>query len=63
MAEALFIPIGPVGPVPNMTMIGGPGELRQPSIDAVKRWIYRPLVILPKPRSFEIEIKTIFRLG
>ncbi|HWG20341.1 MAG TPA: energy transducer TonB [Terracidiphilus sp.] len=55
--------IGPDGHVGNLQAIDGPGVLREPALDAVRQWIYRPFDVMGQPRAVEIEIRVIFSMG
>lgn len=40
----LLVTVGPKGNVENAEALSGPDELRQPAIDAVRHWTYRPVL-------------------
>ena len=48
------------GSVQDIQAISGPDLLRQPAIDAVKQWRYRPLKVKGEPKDVETEIQIIF---
>ncbi len=55
--------IGADGHVGKMQVINGPIELRQSSLDAVGKWVYKPFKILDQERPVELELRVIFTLG
>jgi protein TonB len=55
--------IGKDGSVQNLEMVGGPSILRQPAIDAVKKWKYQPTVLNGQPMEVVTSIDVTFTLG
>jgi hypothetical protein len=55
--------ITPEGKIANLEPIIGPPALIPPSLDAVKRWEYRPYLLDGVPVEVETEINVIFSLG
>jgi len=51
------------GHVDNISMVSGPVELRQASIDAVAQRLYEPLEVLGEARAVKVQIRMIFALG
>jgi Gram-negative bacterial TonB protein C-terminal len=54
--------VGVDGHVETMQVIDGPKLLRQPALDAIHQWVYRPFDIMGQPRRFEVETHVVFRL-
>jgi len=59
----LKVTIGKDGHVENPKATGGPIALQEPSIDAVRQWVYRPFLVMGEPREVEVEVNVIFQLG
>lgn len=54
----LAILVGTDGKVENLTVTSGPQMLRQTCVDAVRQWVYEPLLKngLPTPFTTDVEI-------
>jgi TonB family protein len=55
--------IGKDGHMKDLRVIGGPIMLQQPSMDAVKQWVYKPYLLNGEPVEVETEIHVIYTLG
>jgi TonB family protein len=54
--------IGKDGKVENLSAISGPPLLLQASMDAVKQWVYKPLLLNGQPVEVETQISVVFTL-
>jgi protein TonB len=52
--------IGTDGRVRTLKVVGGTPELIQPAMDAVKQWVYRPLLVNGDPVEVMTEIDVAF---
>jgi protein TonB len=59
----LKVTIGKDGHVENLKATGGPIELQESAVDAVRQWVYRPFLVMGEPREVEVEVNVIFQLG
>ena len=50
------------GTVVNADAVSGPQILRQPAIDAVKQWTYKPLMLNGQPAEVETTVTVNFNL-
>ena len=55
--------IGMDGAIRNLEVTSGPPLLRQPAIDAVKQWVYRPTLLNGKPIEVVTQIEVNFTLN
>jgi TonB family protein len=55
--------IGTDGEVNNLELVEGPPALVQTSMDAVKRWRYRPTLLNGEPVEVDTTISVVFTLG
>jgi TonB family protein len=55
--------IGVDGAVKELTVISGPGELRDAARDAVQQWRYKQVVINGTPTEVDTTITVIFTMG
>ena len=62
-AVVLHALIGKDGTVKDVSAISGPERLRQPSIDAVKQWTYKPFLLNGNPVEVKTTINVIYSLG
>ena len=51
------------GRVENLTVVSGPGMLRDAAVDAVKQWTYRPYLLNGQPTSVDTTITVNFAMG
>ena len=51
------------GKVTNVRVVSGPPMLRQPAIDAVKTWVYRPYLLNNYPTDVDTTVNVQFTLG
>lgn len=51
------------GHVSDVHVIDGPPALRQASVDAVKRWLYRPFNVMGAPHPIKMTLHVIYQLG
>ena len=51
------------GRISWLRVLTGPQLLQQPSLDAVKQWVYKPYVVDGQPVEVETEINVVFVLG
>jgi TonB family protein len=56
------ITIGKDGHVTNAQAISGPDALRKAAIDAIRKWEFRPFLILGEPNEVESKFQIIFSL-
>ena len=47
----------------NLHVISGPEMLQQPSLDAVKQWVYKPYLLNGEPVEVETQIMVVYTLG
>jgi TonB family protein len=47
----------------NISVVSGPDELRQASIDAISAWRYKPYLLKGQPVAVDTTIKVVFALG
>ncbi|HUB79796.1 MAG TPA: energy transducer TonB [Bryobacteraceae bacterium] len=55
--------IGPDGAVQQVTVLGGPPELSQAAVDAVRQWVYKPTRLNGNPVQVETNIDVNFTLA
>jgi protein TonB len=55
--------ISKAGAIENLRAVSGPTMLRQPAIDAVKTWRYKPYVLDGEPVEVETTVSVNFTLG
>lgn len=55
--------IGPDGTVKNLQVISGPEELRGAAMDAVKQWIYKPMLLNGQPTTVQTTVTVNFHVG
>jgi len=55
--------IGKDGAVKDLQVISGPAMLQQPSMDAVKQWVYRPYLLNREPVEVKTQIQVIYTLA
>lgn len=60
---SLWAVIGKDGVIHDLEVIGGPGELQKPSVEAVKTWHYKPYLLNGEPVEVETQINVVYRLG
>jgi periplasmic protein TonB len=51
------------GKVTNLQVISGPPMLRQPAVDAVKTWQYKPYTLNNQPTEVDTTVNVVFSLG
>ena len=51
------------GAVENLTVISGPPELQQSSLDAVRQWTYKPFLLNGDPVEVKTTINVIYTLS
>lgn len=51
------------GHVAWQRVLAGPVALQQPSVDAVKQWVYKPYMLNGRPAEVETQITFVFDLG
>jgi periplasmic protein TonB len=61
-AVVLQATIGRDGTIQNLRVIGGPGLLIQPAMDAVKQWRYKPYILNNEAVEVETQITVNFTL-
>ncbi len=54
--------IGKDGKVQQLSVISGPPLLSQSALDAVKQWVYRPLLLNGQPTEVDTEISVVYTL-
>ncbi|MGA2886473.1 MAG: TonB family protein [Terracidiphilus sp.] len=55
--------ISRTGSIQNLRVVNGPTMLRQPALDAVKSWRYRPYLLDGEPVEVETTVSVTFTLG
>jgi TonB family protein len=55
--------IGADGRVRDLRALAGPQTLRQPAVDAVRQWLYKPYVLNGSAMEVQTEVYVIFSLG
>ncbi len=55
--------ISKTGMIENPRVVNGPAMLRQPAVDAVKSWRYRPYLLDGEPVEVETTVSVTFTLG
>lgn len=55
--------IGKDGHILEAEAISGPELLRQPSIDAIRQWVYRPYILNGEPVAVNTQIQVVYTLG
>jgi protein TonB len=55
--------ISKAGHIEDLHVISGPAEFQQASLDAVKKWVYRPYLLNGEPVEVMTTINVIFALG
>lgn len=55
--------IGKDGTITHLEVVSGPNKLRQPSLDAVKQWTYKPYLLNGEPVEVETKINIIYTLA
>ena len=55
--------ISKTGTIENLRVVSGPTMLRQPALDAVKTWRYRPYMLDGEPVDVETTVSVNFTLG
>jgi TonB family protein len=55
--------ISATGKVTNLQVISGPPMLRQPALDAVKSWVYKPYTLNNQPTEVDTTVNVVFSLG
>jgi protein TonB len=55
--------ISRTGAIQNLRVVNGPTMLRQPALDAVKTWRYRPYLLDGEPVEVETTVSVTFTLG
>jgi len=55
--------IGTNGSIRNLEVLSGPPMLRQAAIDAVRQWVYRPMLLNGQPLEVVTQIEVSFKLG
>jgi TonB family protein len=55
--------IGKDGSVEKLTVVSGPKELQQPSLDAVQKWTYKPYLLNGEPVEIKTTISVIYSLA
>ncbi len=61
-AVVLSAVIGKDGVVEELTVVSGPKELQQSSLDAVRQWIYKPFLLNGEPVEVKTTINVIYSL-
>lgn len=51
------------GHLDKISLVSGPVRLQKSALDAVSKWVYRPLVVMGEPRAVEVKINVIFNVG
>jgi protein TonB len=51
------------GHVDNISVVSGPVELRQASIDVESQCLHQPLEVLGEARAVKVQIEVIFAIG
>jgi TonB family protein len=62
-AVIIRIILGKDGVVTSADAISGPDELRKAAVDAVRKWVFRPFLVLGDPTEVETSVKIIFQMG
>jgi periplasmic protein TonB len=62
-AVVLQAKISTSGKVTNLQVVSGPPMLRQPAIDAVKTWVYKPYTLNNQPTEVDTTVNVVFSLG
>ena len=57
------VSIGKDGHPATLDAISGPTELREPALDAVRQWVYRPFEVMGEPTVVNTVVNVIFTLG
>jgi protein TonB len=55
--------ISKTGAIENLHVVSGPTMLRQPAMDAVKTWRYKPSLLDGEPVDVETTVSVNFSLG
>jgi protein TonB len=55
--------ISKTGAIQNLRAVSGPTMLRQPALDAVKTWRYKPYMLDGEPVDVETTVSVTFSLG
>jgi protein TonB len=55
--------ISKAGLITNLRVVNGPTMLRQPALDAVRTWRYRPYLLDGEPVEVETTVSVTFTLG
>ncbi|MGO8756767.1 MAG: TonB family protein [Terracidiphilus sp.] len=55
--------IGKDGTVHDLTVVSGPEELRESSVDAVRQWVYKPFLLNGEPVVVKTTVNIIYKLG
>lgn len=55
--------ISETGKVTNLQVVSGPPMLRQPAVDAVKTWLYKPYLLNNRPTEVDTTVNVVFSLG
>ncbi len=55
--------IGKNGAIQNLQLISGPGMLVQAATDAVKQWVYRPMLLNGEPVEVITQLEVVFSLN
>jgi TonB family protein len=55
--------IGKDGAVKDLQVMSGPAMLQQPSMDAVKQWVYRPYLLNGEPVEVKTQIQVVYSLA
>jgi TonB family protein len=58
----LSVVIGEDGNVKNIQVLSGPGELQQPSLDAVRQWTYKPYLLNGDPVEVKTTVNIVYSL-
>ena len=59
----LQLKISGAGKVTNVQVVSGPPMLRQPAVDAVKTWVYKPYMLNNQPTEVDTTVNVVFSLG
>jgi len=57
------VSIGKDGHPATLDVISGPTELREPALDAVRQWVYRPFEVMGDPTVVNTIVNVIFTMG
>ena len=55
--------IGKDGTVQDLSVVSGPEELRQSSLDAVRQWVYKPFLLNGEPVVVKTTVNIIYKLA